>query len=460
MKARVVIGVILLILIILFIASLFLSPMLADFGIILPWAPPITSHSVVPPGSEAAAPEAAAPAASDSLAADIPAPAPTEKTLLDTPVLVSATYVDGKAEIRWNEVDGAVQYRVFKKIDGKWKSQGETASTVWQDADISVDTDYIYTVRCIDAEAASYTSSFDKEGIVFHYTPTSSIVLKKGEEINWKRGIPFTDPGYKAFGRNSENLTKNVETQGEVIPWVLGDYTLTYTVSDEAGVIDTVTRTVHVVPQTIKEPEKPEKTICLTFIDTPCEYTEELLDLLASSKVKATFFVSTYQEDYNDLITKIAENKHAIGIYLPDLSYYNGEDGVINYCLSEIVNMQKIIHEKTGKYSSFIRFQGGTNNVGYLTSQLPGGMDELVDLIHSMGLLVFDWNVDVETSEKTNLIINHFKFPDEPYDYAVTMQQNFRKYSIYAVPKMVSWAKKQGYTFSVLKTTYPEVLFN
>ena len=122
--------------------------------------------------------------------------------------------------------------------------------------------------------------------------------------------------------------------------------------------------------------------------------------------------------------------------------------------------MQQIIYEKTGSYSQLIRFEGGTNNAGYLARALPGGMQELYELMHSMGLRVFDWNLEVDTAEKTNVIINNFKYTTQPLDYVVTVQQNFRRYSILAIPKIVKWAKNQGCTFTAIKSTYPEVLMN
>ena len=289
--------------------------------------------------------------------------------------------------------------------------------------------------------------------------PVSRIVLEAGEEIDRPCGLPFEDPGFTAYGRDGGDLSAEVTVTGEVVPWRPGDYTLTYTLADDGGVIDAVRRTVHVVPQKMKEAARPASgTICLTYIDTPCECTEELLSLLKRDNVKATFFVSTYPESFLDLLTKIAEDGHEIGIYFPNMSWYGGEDGVLEHSLSEIVKTQEIIFEKTGRYAKFIRFNGGTTNAGYLAACFPGDFPELMETMHEMGLLVFDWNLEVDVAEVTAKISSNFTHPSDPYDYVVAMQQNFRRQSVLAVPEMIRWGKEKGYTFSLLEDTFPEVL--
>ena len=290
-------------------------------------------------------------------------------------------------------------------------------------------------------------------------SPASGIVLTGGEELDWPCGIPFRDPGFSARGANGEDIREEVSVTGEVTPWHTGDYTLTYTLPGERE-IGSVQRLVHVKAQKRKTPVKPGAgTICLTYIDTPSEPTEELLTLLRRDGVNATFFISTYQTEFLDLITQMAEDGHELGIYFPDLSWYTGEEGVLEHCLSEIVRMQEIIYEKAGRYAKFIRFYGGTPNAGYLAVRMPGGYEELYQTMHDMGLLVFDWNLEVDVAELTAKISSNFTHPSKPYDYVVAMQQNFRRQSVLAVPEMIRWGKEKEYTFSVLEDSFPEVLF-
>ncbi len=289
--------------------------------------------------------------------------------------------------------------------------------------------------------------------------PVFGISLTEGEEIEWPCGIPFRDPGFTALGRDGKDISADVTVTGEVTPWHIGDYMLTYALPGYAD-FDSVQRIIHVVPQKMKEAIRPASgTICLTYIDTPSEPTEELLTLLKRDDVKATFFISTYQTEFLDLLTRMAEDGHELGIYFPDMSWYNGEEDMLEHCLSEIVRMQEIIYEKTGRYAKFIRFYGGTPNARYLAVRMPGEFDELYQTMHDMGLLVFDWNLEVDVAETTVKISSNFTHPTKPYDYVVAMQQNFRRQSVLAVPEIIRWGKEKGYTFSTLQDSFPEVLF-
>lgn len=89
---------------------------------------------------------------------------------LDTPVLKEVKKGDGGIVLEWDTVEGANQYRVFKKIDGgKWTKVADVKGTVCLDADVEEGVTYRYTVRCIDSEGKSYQSGFDKNGLTITY---------------------------------------------------------------------------------------------------------------------------------------------------------------------------------------------------------------------------------------------------------------------------------------------------
>ena len=66
-----------------------------------------------------------------------------------------------------------------------------------------------------------------------------------------------------------------------------------------------------------KPTEEQEKKVYLTFDDGPSQQTERILDILKKENVKATFFVigSQITDDYVDLLSKMQENGHSIGIH-------------------------------------------------------------------------------------------------------------------------------------------------
>lgn len=76
-----------------------------------------------------------------------------------------------------------------------------------------------------------------------------SIVMTLGGSADTyvKRGEGYVDGGCYAHDRADGMITDKVTASGEVDTTTLGDYTVTYTVEDSAGMVATATRTVHVV---------------------------------------------------------------------------------------------------------------------------------------------------------------------------------------------------------------------
>ena len=58
-----------------------------------------------------------------------------------------------------------------------------------------------------------------------------------------------------------------------------------------------------------------KKVAYLTFDDGPSKHTQEVLDILDTYHVKATFFVTGSNPEYYDLIKKADAKGHAIGIH-------------------------------------------------------------------------------------------------------------------------------------------------
>ena len=167
----------------------------------------------------------------------------------------------------------------------------------------------------------------------------------------------FVDPGFTATDDRDGDLTASVQVSGEVdVNWC-DTYTLTYTVSDAAGNVAMAERVVEVAqPETIV----PEgKVIYLTFDDGPGDNTRELLKILDKYQVKVTFFVCANGVEY--LYPEIKAGGHTLGahcgthnydvVYASDEAYFKDLETIMN-----------AIYEKTGEYTTLLRFPGGSSN--------------------------------------------------------------------------------------------------
>ena len=94
--------------------------------------------------------------------------------------------------ITWSTVENAEKYRVYYKGRNGWTRMATTDATSYFDADVSLGTTYTYTVRCLDADASSFTSDFNQEGWKHtHYLSTPQITgfesSSQGVTIKWDR---------------------------------------------------------------------------------------------------------------------------------------------------------------------------------------------------------------------------------------------------------------------------------
>ena len=297
--------------------------------------------------------------------------------------------------------------------------------------------------------------------VAAHAGGGAHIALSGGAELTWACGEPWHDPGYDAVDADGENLSARVVTEGKVVPWRPDDYELHYVLRDEDEILAEATRLVHVEAQTLPETVQPPKgTICLTFDDGPCEYTGEVLEVLAKYGVKATFFVVANQTKYLHMLPKILEQGHTLGIHCYDHRAYEWMYKNEQNYFNDLLTAQEIVHDCTGQYAHVVRFPGGSRTASFLAASFPGGSEEMYRVMHEAGVRVYDWNVQPERRTKTieDTIID-FTHPKKPYEYAVVLQHDTRLFSVRALDSMISWALAEGYTFAALDETFPEIHF-
>ena len=91
---------------------------------------------------------------------------------LETPKLKNVEIVNNGIEITWEKVNGANQYRVYRKYGGKkWEKVADVTGTICIDGDIKEGETYSYTVRCINSEGTIFLSNYNKKGIIIEYNP-------------------------------------------------------------------------------------------------------------------------------------------------------------------------------------------------------------------------------------------------------------------------------------------------
>lgn len=298
--------------------------------------------------------------------------------------------------------------------------------------------------------------------IIYKDVIPPAITLLGKSSMSIQIGQDYSEPGFTAEDDCDGDLTSRVVVDGSVDTKKTGSYTLTYTVTDEAGNTAQVTRTVSVYrKQTTVNPENPgNKVVYLTFDDGPGKYTAKLLDILDKYGVKVTFFVTNQYPAYQNMIGEAHRRGHTIALHTYSHVYssiYSSEDAYY----SDLARMNDVCVQQTGVAPTILRFPGGTNN---LVSQkyCNGIMTALSNSISSHGYLYSDWNVssgDAGGTTNPEVVASNVIAGIQKHSVSIVLQHDIKSYSVDAVEKILTWGLENGYTFLPMSESTPMVHF-
>ncbi|MCX4305982.1 MAG: polysaccharide deacetylase [Acetatifactor sp.] len=142
-----------------------------------------------------------------------------------------------------------------------------------------------------------------------------------------------------------------------------------------------------------EEPEpEPEETpahrVYLTFDDGPSTYTDDILDILDTYDVKATFFVLGKETDSaREAMKDIVDRGHTLGMHSYSHKYTEIYESVESFA-EDFTKLRDYLYEVTGVKSSVYRFPGGSSNT---VSSLD--MREFAEYLDEQEVRFFDWNI-------------------------------------------------------------------
>ena len=286
------------------------------------------------------------------------------------------------------------------------------------------------------------------------------ISLKGGSLVYVKSGTQYKEIGYSANDNVDGDLTSKVKVTGLPNMSKSGIYVVTYGVTDSAGNTTYATRKVAVYgagyADAYKTVKPNGKTVYLTFDDGPGPYTAQLLDILKSYNVKATFFVTNQFPKYQNLIGRAYKEGHAIGVhtYTHNWNVYSSLESYID----DFTKMHNLIKEQTGIDTKIFRFPGGANNT-VSKKYANGVVSAIANQLTSQGYVYYDWNCDCNdaTSASTSRIIENVKRQIANKDHSVVLMHDIKKKTVNAVPAIIEYCLTHGYNLDVITTETPLV---
>ena len=100
-----------------------------------------------------------------------------------------------------------------------------------------------YTV----SDSSGNVTTVERELSHMSYRPPQITLLGQADTV-MQAGLWYTDPGVTVRDELGNDLSAYLVTEGEVVPWVTGDYQISYSVTSELGETVSAVRHVQVVP--------------------------------------------------------------------------------------------------------------------------------------------------------------------------------------------------------------------
>lgn len=286
-----------------------------------------------------------------------------------------------------------------------------------------------------------------------------SIILNGDSTIYISVGENYKELGYVAIDNCDGNITSSVKVTTNLNTKKAGSYEVVYTVKDEFGNSSEEKRTIKVFPKNnYKEDAIGNKVVYLTFDDGPGKYTARLLDILKKYNVKATFFVTGYNDNYNYLLTREHSEGHTVGLHSYTHDYKVIYQSVDSY-MQDLLKIQNKVKSYTGIESMIIRFPGGSSNTVSKRYKI-GIMSELSNKVQELGFKYFDWTIasgDAGNTRDTNKIISNVTSSFKENSMNVVLMHDIKPYSVDAVESIITYGLANGYTFAPLTLNSPNV---
>ena len=208
-----------------------------------------------------------------------------------------------------------------------------------------------------------------------------------------------------------------------------------------------------------KDSKNTKGVIYLTFDDGPsASITPKVLDILKKENVKATFFVLNYSKANEKLIKRIVNEGHTIGIHGYSHVYskiYKSKTAFLN----NVYSLQEKIEKLTGVKTKYMRFPGGSSNT-VSRHYSKGIMSRLVGEMLGRGFRYYDWNVssgDAGGAKTSNDVYRNVTKNLSKKRGNMILCHDFsgNTKTLNALPKIIKYAKKNGYTFKAIDDGTP-----
>lgn len=270
--------------------------------------------------------------------------------------------------------------------------------TIDKTSEIQIDTSNLDTSILGETSIKYYIIIDDKEYSIKRIinivdTTNPEIKLKGNNTITILKGESYSEPGYDSIDNYDGDITDKVEVISNLDNNKVGEYTITYNVTDTSGNLSSIERTIKVkepkkvvvVTNTEEKETKPEiKPISNVDGVSKCKFTSNGFYIEGNKSGNNLKLILSGNEEYSFDLTSLENNKYTGNI---DLSNINNDtykvyidNGEKQLLINKLAFMDKIKRAKVG--NKLVTFDYDNDNVSITIQDFSYAYDILIDPGH------------------------------------------------------------------------------
>ena len=174
--------------------------------------------------------------------------------------------------LNWDKVNGAEKYRVYRRGEKGWTRLFDTTSTTFTDTNLYADTEYTYTVRCINSSANKFTSGYNSKGFTVttlsapaeHTHSWQNVTKETKVKVVDQKAYTYEEPIYEKQGR-AICKTCNIDITDN-----LNEHCKSHALKGESDSYKVVTVTIQTGTKTVTVPEKSHYETKIEVVGRKC----------------------------------------------------------------------------------------------------------------------------------------------------------------------------------------------
>ena len=260
-----------------------------------------------------------------------------------------ATY--NSVTLNWDKVNGAEKYRVYRRGEKGWSRLFDTTSTTFTDTNLYADTEYTYTVRCINSSANKFTSGYNSKGFTVttlsapaEHTHTWQNITKETQvKVVDKEAYTYEEPIYE------EQIRTICKVCGADITGFASEHNEQHALNGEPVSYKAERREIQTGTKTITVPEK-------SHYETKTEVVGRKCTVCGKVEMFSEEHTHTWQNITNETKVKVVDEKATVKqmqtVVCSEPTCQNDLSGYTSEQISEHMKQHALNGENAGWHTS------------------------------------------------------------------------------------------------------------